>query len=210
MVSARTVLAFALGSALVVGLAGVGGCASNKEKAHDELLAQASTFRESLKKIPPQLDEVSKRMSAAGTGQNKNRADDVREFSKSLAKLREQGRMVASEAARAEVDTQKYFTAWAEQAQHANMADRPAARSGYMASRENADTAMRYLSTARDNFRQLMASLDSMEAKLKADQSESGIMAIQKDFGTATVKTMELRNYIDRLNESIDAALAKK
>jgi uncharacterized protein YdiU (UPF0061 family) len=211
MFSVRTVVSLGLTVAIVgAGASGLAGCESKREKAHDTMLEQASSFRESLKTIPPQLDDVSRKMAAACTGQNPRRAQDVRDFSTSLEKLRTQGRYVASEANKAEVDANKYFTAWAQEAKQSNMADRSGVQSQAKASKQQVDTALRYLDQARDDFRDLVGSLDRIETKLKADQSEEAILGVQRDFGKAQVSTMNLRNYIDRLNETIDAALAAK
>ena len=206
----RTQSAVALALIATLAAGGLSACSSKAEKAHDVMLDQASDFRESLKKIPPQLDDVNKRMFKAAEGQNPNRAQDVREFSKSLESLRAQARVVASEANKAEIDANKYFTAWAKDAKRADAADRPAIRADAKASKEQVNIALRYLDTARDDFRELLGTLDGIETKLKADQSESAIQALLPNVGRAQVKTNDLRNYIDRLNESIDAALAAK
>src|SRR5690348_13471809 len=89
-------VAVAILAGAMVGAGGLAGCQSKREKARDEMVGQAETFRETLNRIPPQLDEVGRRLSAASSGQNPRRAGDVREFSKSLETLREQGRVVAS------------------------------------------------------------------------------------------------------------------
>ncbi len=196
--------------AVVFGVGLLSGCKSKTEKAGDTMKDQAMSFRDSLDRMPAQIDEVQRRALAAGAGQNPNRADDIREFNKSVATLRDNARVVASEANAAEVDANKYFTAWAKQAQKTNAADRPAVRAEAKASREQVNTALGYLERARDKFNTLMGSLDKVQSGLAKDQSEAGIVALQPDVAKIVSQSMDARNYIDRLKETIDAALATK
>ncbi|MCC6320704.1 MAG: hypothetical protein IT438_04615 [Phycisphaerales bacterium] len=195
---------------LVVAAAGVLGCQSQSDKAKGQMLSQASKFREQLQGMPAQIDETTKRLVAATAGQNPKRADDFREFNKSLESLRKQAMAVGSEANAAEVDAAKYFTAWTKDATRAPSADRAAVRAEAAASKAQVDQALGYLQQARSDFGDLMAAYDNVSKLMSKDLSESAILAAQKDVQAAMSKSLDVRNRIDRLDDAIDAALASK
>lgn len=186
------------------------GCASKKDKAREAMIDQAETFRSKLQRMPAQIDETTKRLIAATAGQNPNRADDYRSFVSSLNTLREQARVVGSEANAAEVDAAKYFTAWAKEAQKSPSADRPAVREAAALSRAQVNQAQSYLDKARDNFMELIGSYDNVAKRLGSDLSEKSVLAAQTDVQNAISKSLDVRNDIDRLDDSIDAAVAAK
>lgn len=186
------------------------GCASKKEKAREAMLDQAETFRAKLQHMPAQIDQTTQRLIAATAGQNPHRADDFRSFMSSLDTLRQQAMVVGREANVAEVDSAKYFTAWAQEARHAQSADRPAVREAAKLSRAQVNQAQNYLDAARTNFMDLIKSYDNVAKRLGADLSESSILAAQPDVQNAISKSLDVRNSIDRLDDAIDAALATK
>jgi hypothetical protein len=206
--SARTLAILPIVPIALIGITALSGCTSKKDKAREEVREQAGSLREELAKMPPQIDATMKRMMAATAGQNPRRADDSREFSRSLATLRDQARLVAREANLAEVDSAKYFTAWAKQVKKTPTADRPDARAASAASRARADQALSYLDKARADFLDLVSHFDNVEKGLARDGTERGIAAVQADVNAAISKATDVRNRIDRLEDELDAALA--
>jgi hypothetical protein len=196
--------------AALLAAAALTGCQSQKEKSREEMLSQASTFREQLNKMPAQIDETTKRLVAATAGQNPNRADDLREFNRSLETLRKQAQYVGSEANKAEIDASKYFTAWAKEVKRTPTADRAATREAAALSRAQVDQARSYLDNARNDFLDLIAAYDNASKRLATDLSEQAVMAAQPDVQAAISKSLDVRNRIDRLDDVIDAAVASK
>ncbi len=186
------------------------GCTSQKDKARETMINQAETFRAKLQRMPAQIDDTTQKLIAATAGQNPHRADDFRSFTSSLASLRESAMAVGREANIAEVDSAKYFTAWAKEARHAQSADRPAVREAANLSRAQVNQAQSYLDAARTNFLDLVQSYDNVAKRLSGDLSEKAILAAQTDVQNAISKSLDVRNSIDRLDESIDAAVAAK
>lgn len=186
------------------------GCTSQKDKARDTMMDQAETFRAKLQRMPAQIDDTTKKLVAATAGQNPHRADDFRAFTSSLETLRQDAMAVGREANIAEVDSAKYFTAWAKEARHAQSADRPAIREAAKLSRQQVNQAQSYLDQARGNFMELIQSYDNVAKRLGGDLSEKAVLAAQPDVQNAISKSLDVRNYIDRVDDAIDAAVTAK
>ena len=186
------------------------GCQSPRESARGEMLSQAGTFREQLEQMPAMIDDTKTRLLAATSGQNPSRADDFREFSRSLSALREKATLVGREANIAEVNAENYFAEWAKEARRTKSADRPEVREAAAASRAQTDQALGYLTAARKDFAALITSLTNVETRLKASLSDASVAAAQPDVSAAISQSLDVRNRIDRLDEVIDAALAVK
>lgn len=201
-------------SVVVIGLGSFGffstGCQSQKDRAGDRLAEQSLTFQKQLDQMPAEIDAAIQRLQAATSGQNPRRADDFREYTKQVEALKARARVVGSEADRAEIDGAKYFTAWAKAAKNAPVADKAAVREAAAVKKENYDAALGYLSKARADFRNLVSDLDAVTNQLKGNLTEQGILDAQPMVGRATSKALDVRNMIDRLDDSINAALANR
>jgi hypothetical protein len=199
----------ALPVAAIIAAASLTGCQSKTDKAKENLVDQAVDFRTQLNKMPADLDDVRSRLLAATSGQNPKRADDFREYSKSLARLRSDAMALGAEANKAEVDAAKYFLAWAKQTKNTAAADRAASRDTAAVGEAKVQEALGYLKRGRTDFNDLIAALSDVEKRLGANLTEQGVLAVQPDVQVALMKELDVRNYIDRLDDAIDAAVTK-
>ena len=188
----------------------LGGCQSKKDKAAESTKAAVSTFQSELNKMPELIQSTSDWMVKATSGQNPKRADDFREFQKSLTKMRDRASLVAREEALAVADSDKYFRAWVKEANRTKPADRAAIDETIAASKAKRDISLGYFENARKSFTNLAATMTSIEGRMAKDMSEAGVMALQQDVSRAVTDAMNTRDYIDRLDDQINAALAAK
>jgi hypothetical protein len=200
---ARTVL---LSAAL---LAPLTACQSSKDKAREGAMAEVSSFQEELQRMPALLDDTVNRLTRVTSGQNPDRADDLREFNKSLAALRERANLVARESERAQADASKYFLEWTKEANRASTTDRPAIDAAAAARKSNYDIALGYLQKARQDFTSYVDRLTQIQSKLSASLSEESVMGVQSLTSRAINDSVNVRNMIDRLDDQINAALAR-
>lgn len=194
----------------VFAVAPMSGCQSSKDKARESTMAHASSFQEELNKMPALLDETVQRLTSVTSGQNAKRADDLREFNKSLTVLRDRANLVARESERAQADANKYFLEWTKEANRASTTDRPAVDADAATRKARYDTALGYLQNARKDFTSYVDSLTQIQTKLTASLSEESVMAVQPLVSRAINDSVNVRNMIDRLDDHINAALARK
>lgn len=204
-----TLIAASLALIFAGSLAPLSGCKSEKDKAAQETKAQVSSFRSDLGKLPKMIDNTMSELTKVTGGQNPKRADQFREFQKDLSTMRSQARMIASEAAKAEADSNAYFAAWAKESNRAAAADRPKIDEKMAISKANRDTALEYFTNARRDFSAMVASLTEIETKLQKDMSDTGVQSIMGLYDNATRDSVRARGTVERLVEQIDAALAK-
>lgn len=190
-------------------IAPMSGCQSSKDKAAESTLSQLGTFQQELQKMPALLDDTVQRLTRVTSGQNPKRADDFREFNKSLAALRERANLVARESERAQADAGKYFLEWTKEANRAAPADRPAIDAERAGRKANYDIALGYLQSARKDFTNLVNSLTEIQSKLTASLSEESVMGVQSLVSRAINDSVNTRNMIDRLDDQIAAALSR-
>ena len=201
------VLLAAIGGA--VAIAPMSGCNSPKEKAAESTLSQLGTFQQELQKMPALLDDTVQRLTRVSSGQNPNRADDFREFNKSLASLRERANLVARESERAQADASKYFLEWTKEANRAAPANRPAIDAERASRKANYDIALGYLQSARKDFTSFVDRLTEIQTKLTASLSEESVMGVQSLVSRAINDSVNTRNMVDRLDDQIAAALSR-
>lgn len=212
-----TINGFGRGAAMVVVCAGLsigagigGGCESQKDKAADSTRAAVGNFQDELNKMPQLIDDTTEWMRKATSGQNARRADDFREFQKSLAKMRERANLVAREQLDASKNSEAYFRAWAREANRTKAADRPMVDEQIAASKSNRDIALGYFENARKSFTDLVASMTSIETRMSKDMSEAAVMGLDKDVTRAINDALATRNSIDRLDDQINAVFAAR
>lgn len=205
-----TLLAAALGLTLAGALAPLSGCKSEKDKAAQETKAQVSSFRTDLAKLPQMIDNTMSELTKVTGGQNPKRPDQFREFQKDLSTMRSQARMIASEAAKAEADSNAYFAAWVKESNRAAPANRAKIDDKMALAKSNRDTALEYLTNARRDYSNMVASLTEIETKLQKDMSDAGVQSIMSLYDNATRDSVRARGTVERLVEQIDAALAKR
>lgn len=202
------VLLAAVGGAIAI--APLSGCQSKKEKARESTLAELGSFQQELDKMPALLDDTVQRLTRVTSGQNPNRADDLREFNKSLAALRERANLVARESERAQADAGKYFLEWTKEANRAPTAARPAIDAEAASRKANYDIALGYLQNARRDFTSYVENLTAIQTKLTQSLSEESVMGVQSLVSRAINDSVNTRNMIDRLDDQIAAALSRK
>ncbi|GEM_PF-4473045 len=206
---ARSMLVLAAVSGAIA-LAPLAGCQSRKEKARESTLAELGSFQQELEKMPALIDDTVQRLTRVTSGQNPNRADDLREFNKSLATLRERANLVARESERAQADAGKYFLEWTKEVNRAPTAARPAIDAEAASRKANYDIALGYLQNARRNFTSFVDNLNTVQAKLTESLSEKSVMGVQPMVSRAINDSVNTRNMIDRLDDQIAAALSRR
>ena len=71
-------------------------------------------------------------------------------------------------------------------------------------------TAISYLDSAKQQYRDLVAQLNDIKRSIDANSASSTTPAVQNKVSEASLKAVETKNYIARLGEQIDAILATK
>lgn len=193
-----------------VAIAPMSGCNSPKEKAREKTMAELGSFQEELTRMPGLLDDTVQRLTRVTSGQNPNRADDFREFNKSLSALRERANLVARESERAQADAGKYFLEWTKEANRASTADRPAIDAAAASKKTNYDIALDYLQSARRDFTSYVDNLTKIQTQLTSSLSEESVMSVQSLVSRAINDSVNTRNMIDRLDDRVNAALSGK
>jgi hypothetical protein len=202
--------ASALGLIAVAALAPLSACQSSKDKARESTMAELGSFQQELEKIPSLLDDTVQKLTRVTSGQNAHRADDLREFNKSLSALRDRANLVARESERAQADASKYFLEWTKEANRASAANRPAIDAEAAARKSNYDIALGYLQNARKDFTSYVDRLTQIQTRLTSSLTEQSVMDVQPLVSRAINDSVNTRNMIDRLDDQINAALSRK
>jgi hypothetical protein len=195
-------------AAMALAASTLGGCKSSTEKAEEKSVASARTFRHDLAQMPARVDGTMNTLYDVGATNTTNRADRYNAFRDQLNWLQQDAKRVAAEADKAKSDRETYFREWNREAVRADAAKREDMNATAAARRINYDNAVAYLENAKENYRQLVAQLNDINKMLGGDLTKFSSPDVQQGINNATVKSTNLKNYISRLTEQIDSALA--
>lgn len=203
----RAAFALALsGALLTAGLAPM-GC-NNAERTRQDARASAQTFRQTLERLPNNIDATLRELAQLTAADNTRRADTFRNFSQEFSMMQDRAQQLSRQADLAETQTQTFFREYVRE----SMASRdPAAREAAVESlanrRDAVDNAQRLLSDGRRQYRDFAGTLRDIQNRLRTDLSPEAINRLSPQISAAIREGTDVRNYIDRLDEQIDAIL---
>lgn len=198
------------GGILAVGIAApFTGCASRSDRARESSLAGIDSFQQRLDGMPNVIDAAVNDMMEATSGQNPNRAADFQAFKRSLANMRDAANHVGAQYEQALGDSSSYFREWNREARNASGADRAAMDAQIASGMATREQALEYFSQARTHFLSLVESMTAIETRLTASLSEQAVLDAQPQIQSALVEATNTRNYIDRLDETLDSVRAE-
>ncbi|HBS29101.1 MAG TPA: hypothetical protein DEB06_06540 [Phycisphaerales bacterium] len=202
----KAVLSLVVG--LLAGASFLPGCATQAERARSTARSSATDFQRSLEGLPSRIENTLTSLNQVTAGNNTNRAASFREFSQALQFQQDAATRLGRQADAAQANSQEFFRQYIAQA----MASRdPAARQNAMdslAGRQDAvNSALRFLNDGRNQYREFAGTLRDLQNDLRVDLSQASIDRLTPRVQAAIRQGTDLRNYIDRLDEQLNAVL---
>jgi outer membrane murein-binding lipoprotein Lpp len=202
-----------LGRCLLVGAAvGIStvsvGCQSEKERAAGQTAYQVKELRTALGQAPNMIDLTTESLQRATTGQNPRRVADVQELRGRIDSLQDLRDRLGREVVAAQADSNKFFTAWAKEANSAPVAQRAQISEEMAARRENRDRALGYLRSADASYAKYVQQLEKIEASLVGDLREDNVRSLSSSVSIAITEGNKAKEFMLRLIEQVDASLA--
>ncbi len=171
----------------------------------------ARDFQEELQVMPGQIDAVMNDLNTLTAGTTTNRADVFKQYSKDLEKLEDHAKSVAHARDEAVKNSQKYFREWLQSSRsYKDPAKRDAALRALDAGQSQTNQALAYLNQGADDFRSLTDQLNEIKSTLARDMSPANVQKVGSNLGPVLDKADDVKQYIARLDEQIDAALAAR
>jgi hypothetical protein len=183
-------------------------CASSTERAESKSVSSARSFRDDLTVMPSRVDATMNKLYEVTSTTNTNRGDSYNAFRDQLQYLQQDANRVSGEADKAKSDRERYFREWNREAAKSDPAKREEMKTTAAAERLRYDTAVSYLDSAKQNYRDLIAQLNDINKKLGANLGSYSSPEVQDGVSNAVLKSTNLKNYMARLTEQIDTALA--
>jgi hypothetical protein len=201
--------AIILGVALTAGMPI--GCTTQQERDRKVARKSASEFRSDLDKMPGQIDRVISDLTSLTSTANTNRTATFNDYTRNLNALREQARSLGEQADAASIDATRYFRDWADSAlKEKDPASREAALKGLDQRRQAVADATSYLERGKAETRRLINSLDEIRTKLSGNLSQGQIDSVSGLVESSIRDSVNVKEYVARLDEQIDAVLAIK
>jgi ABC-type transporter Mla subunit MlaD len=161
--------------------------------------------------MPGQIDAVMNNLNTLTAGTTTNRAEVFEEYSRNLTQLEHHAKSVAHARDDAEKNSQKYFREWLQSSRsYKDPAKRDAAIQSLEAGRSQTDQARAYLNQGAGDFRSLTDQLNGIRSTLGKDMSPATVQKVGSSLGPVLDKANNVKQYIARLDEQIDAALAAR
>lgn len=184
------------------------GCASSTEKARTEARASAESFQQSLEKLPAKIDAANTKLVELMAANNTNRAQTFREFSDQLTYLRNAAKDLDAQADVAKADSQKFFREYTGSAMSGrDAAERKAAMDSLSTRQDAVKSAMSYLEAGRKDFNSLAGSFRDLQNDLRSNLGADAISKLSPRVESTIRQANDVKNYIARLDEQINAAL---
>ena len=187
---------------------GLVACKSDKERAEGQVAYQVKELRSDLGNAPNMIDLANESLQRATAGQNPNRAADVRSLQARIDSLQALRDRLGREVVAAQSDSNKFFTAWAKEANQAPVAERAQISQEMAARRDNRDRALGYLRSADASYASYVQILEQVERALVASPTEGTVQGLSSQVANAITEGNKAKEYMLRLIEQVDASLA--
>lgn len=184
------------------------GCASSTERAASEARSSVSKFRENLEAMPNNIDRTIAALDEMRSTQNTNRAKTYRDLSTQFAWMQNRAKDLGEQADKATSDSDAYFRAWVGEAmKNSSSEERREAQDAISARRDLRDQAVRYLSEGRQQYTELANSIRDLQTSLRGNLTQANVSALTPQIERTVLKATDVKEYIARLDEQIDAIL---
>lgn len=186
---------------------GVMGCKSQKDRAEGQATYQLRQLRSDLERAPKLIDLTTESLVAATTGQNPQRAADVKQLQARIDDLQASTKRLSSEVIAAKGDSDRFFREWAKEANRTSGGTRTVISDEMATRRANRDRALGYLNSADKAYASYVSQLEAVEASLLADPSEAAVQRVQGTVSTAIADGNKAKEFLLRVIEQVDTAL---
>lgn len=185
-------------------------CKSPKEKAEGQVIYRMSQLRSDLERAPNLIDLTTEALTRATSGQNPNRAADFATLQTRLDELQASTKRLTNEVITAKGDSDRFFREWAREANRTSAGQRAEISEDMAARRANRDRALEYLRNADTAYASYVTQVEAVERALLTDMSENSIQAVSPMVSNAFTDGNKAKEFLYRVNEQVDAALASR
>ena len=184
------------------------GCKSPTEKAEGQVMYQLRNMRADLQHAPQLIDLTTEALNTATAWQNPNRAADIVTLQSRLDDLQDSAKRLSNQVIAAKADSDRFFREWAREANRASAGQRAEITDAMASRRNNRDIALSYLHNADTAYTSYVSQIEAIERALLTDSSPSSIEGVSPMVSNAITDGNKAKEYLLRLLDQVDSALA--